>query len=76
MGGMKDGVSMSKSQIVQAEGVLDIETNERLHVLTGAVCNNNCLFCGIIRHFLGISQAPRNFLGISYDFPTKFIRIS
>ena len=36
---------MSKSQIVQAEGVLDIETNERLHVLTGAVCNNNCLFC-------------------------------
>lgn len=28
-----------------AEGVLQVDNNERLHVLTGAVCNNNCIFC-------------------------------
>ena len=26
-------------------GVLEVDKNERLHVLTGAVCNNNCVFC-------------------------------
>ena len=28
-----------------SEGVLQVDDNERLHILTGAVCNNNCLFC-------------------------------
>ena len=27
------------------DGVLQVDENERLHVLTGAVCNNNCVFC-------------------------------
>lgn len=56
-------MSASEPRTVQAEGVLDIETTERLHVLTGAVCNNNCLFCmeedreGRYRHNSAITPA-------------------
>ena len=43
--GFPGGFLYTRSEGEGLDGVLQVDENERLHVLTGAVCNNNCVFC-------------------------------